>query len=311
MPGFRTHYLWGQAAKGQDIIRAIQKYEHSFNLGLQGPDIFFYSPLAHLLYEEHLGGQLHNGTRTNAMFLSLFEARDRFHKKEDREICDAYICGFIGHYTLDSVVHPYVHYRTKKVKNAHLVNYTFGIHVLLETDMDARILRHYLGKKTSEFHCAATIALSKKEQAVVSRLLSLAVETAYPAVHLSPRLVSFAIFCIRIGNSLLHDTTGRRKAFLRRFDERLIGNSFLSSLIAADFHKTYTDPCNLRHKTWRNPWNLSITSQESVFDLMDRATVDFRKRLYMYRKMIRKNEKNRNQLLKHLGNLSYDSGLTH
>ena len=145
MPGFRTHYIFGKSISDKVAKKypAIIRYPNSYNLGQQGPDIFFYCPPSHIFYKEHLGGVMHS-CDTMAFFSSLFEARDRFITHDAKMIADAYIMGFMGHYSLDSTVHPYVHWRACKMKNKRRPNYAFGIHVLLETDMDAHVLKTIL-----------------------------------------------------------------------------------------------------------------------------------------------------------------------
>ena len=314
MPGFRTHYLFGRTTREElaGSYPALRKYPHSYNLGQQGPDIFFYCPPSHIFYKEHLGGHLHK-TDTMAFFAALLDGRDRFFTRDAKMICDAYIMGFIGHYTLDTTVHPYVHYRAEKLPNRDRPDYAFGIHVLLETDMDAAVLHRILHRKPSEFHCANTITLSKKEQAVISLLLSFAIRRAYPKLFASPAHVSFAISCIRVVNRLMHDTSGKKKTLVRMLDERLIGNAFLSAIIATDGHRTYDDPCNLKHRTWHNPWEPAITSQEDLYELMERARESYQYRLSLYRDLAVRLPENyfycRNVLLAELGNKSYDTGL--
>ncbi len=314
MPGFRTHYLFGKLIQTKTSLRyhALHDHPHCFNLGLQGPDIFFYSPPAHMLYTEHLGGHLHH-QNTMAFFAALFEGRSRFPTKEFRSICDAYIMGFIGHYTLDSIMHPYIHYRCMKRQNLDRPAYAFGIHVMLETDIDKELLKHYLHKKPSEFHCADTITLTKKEQLVISLLLSFAIRRTYPEFRTSAAHVSFAITCTRIANRLLHDPGNHRKTLLRWWDQFVMHTAFLSPLIATDDHQTYEDPCNLLHRKWRNPWKPSKVSNKDVYAMMKRAGKIFRNRLSLYNDMTNRLPENyfycMNTLLSELGNRSYDTGL--
>ena len=315
MPGFRTHYLFGRNTFDSTggMYEAIRKHPECYNLGQQGPDIFFYCPTAHVFYKEHLGGRLH-GSETMAFFSALLDCRDRFLTSDEKSICDAYIMGFIGHYCLDTTIHPYIHYRTKKLKNINRENYVYGIHVLLETDIDAAVLKHYLNKKPSEFSCAKTISVSKREQAIISMLLSFGIRRAYPELYASAFHVSFAITCARLCHRLLHDPSGRKKAFVRfALDERLIGNAFLSSLIASDFHRTYKDPCNLKHHRWCNPWDEDIASDASVYDLMKQAADDYTRRLALYDDLVERAPESyfycKNALLADIGNLSYDTGL--
>lgn len=314
MPGFRTHYLFGKLTQAKTGLsyHALHDHPHCFNLGQQGPDIFFYCPPSHLFYHEHLGGHLHH-RNTLAFFAALFEGRSRFPTKEFRSICDAYIMGFIGHYTLDTIMHPYIHYRCKKRENHERPLYAFGIHVMLETDIDKALLEHYLHKKPSEFHCADTITLSKKEQLVISLLLSFAIRRAYPEFKPSAAHMSYAISCTRLVNRLLHDPTGHTKTLVRMLDRKMAGTAIISPLIATDTHQTYNDPCNLTHQRWRNPWRPTKASTKDVYALMKQAGRIYRNRLSLYYDMMVRLPENyfycQNTLLTDLENLSYDTGL--
>ena len=69
MPGFRTHYIFGQEAakefKDSRLLSCLSKYPHSYNLGLQGPDVFFYGLPSHLFHGKNIGITMH-GERTLA-----------------------------------------------------------------------------------------------------------------------------------------------------------------------------------------------------------------------------------------------------
>lgn len=314
MPGFRTHYLFGRITDSHLGFKynSIKKHPNVYNLGEQGPDIFFYSPPAHIFFNEHLGGRIHKND-TLAFFSSLFEGRNRFLSREDKQICDAYIMGFIGHYTLDTTVHPYVHYRAKKTSLLDREAYAYGIHVLLETDIDNALVRHFLHENPSDFDAGSTIRLTKREQGIISLLLSFAIKRTYPGLFVSAAHVSLAINCMRTANILMCKSPDKLKSLVRLLDERLIGNAFLSSIIPSDNIKTYTDPCNIRHRLWHNPWAPEIQSTASVYDLLEEAEKIYRQRLSLYHDMMVKLPTSyyycQNTLLGNLGNLSYDSGL--
>lgn len=314
MPGFRTHYLFGRISDSNLGLQynSIKRHPTVYNLGQQGPDIFFYCPPSHLFYKEHLGARIHKHD-TLAFFSSLFEGRNRFLSREDKQICDAYIMGFMGHYTLDTIVHPYVHYRAKKTSLLDREEYAYGIHVLLETDIDNALVRHFLHINPGEFDAAASIRLSKREQGIVSLLLAFAIRRTYPGLFASAAHVSLAIDCTRIANKFMSGSPDKLKSLVRMIDERLVGNAYLSALIPSDNLKTYNDPCNISHYKWLNPWDADISSTESVYDLLKRAEKDYRIRLSLYHDMMVRLPESyfycQNTLLGNLGNLSYDSGL--
>ena len=111
MPGFKTHSIFGilSARHLPDgyIKKCITKYPHAYQMGHQGPDFMFYYVPLHLLYKKNPGEIMHS-TLVNEFFDSLFKARNNV-KKADQPLVDSYISGFIGHYTLDSAIHPYIY----------------------------------------------------------------------------------------------------------------------------------------------------------------------------------------------------------
>ena len=111
MPGFTTHYLFGQQA--YQLIRdagqkqAIQNFHTVFSLGLQGPDIYFYDILSHFLAKKNPGSIAHTAD-TGKFLAHLLKAPMIFSTGKERKIAQVYILGYIGHYLLDTACHPYV-----------------------------------------------------------------------------------------------------------------------------------------------------------------------------------------------------------
>ena len=92
------------------MAEVIRKYDASFQIGLQGPDIFFYDPLS-AVCRIHPGSIAHT-TGTGTFLKHLLKSPVIFCTKEEQLIAHAYILGFIGHYLLDAACHPYIYART-------------------------------------------------------------------------------------------------------------------------------------------------------------------------------------------------------
>ncbi len=315
MPGFTTHYLFGQQTyqciQSQDLKQTIQKYHTVYSLGLQGPDIFFYDVLSALLAKKNPGSTAHTAD-TRVFLRHLLESPKIFPCEEEREIACVYILGFVGHYLLDSVCHPYVYALSHY--NRQTKGY-IGKHICLETDIDTLLLRHYQQRPPSEFHQSESINLSKKQRLIVSTLLYFAFSKSYPGLGITRRRILHAIHAMRAGTKLLYDPTGRKKLLVRRIESVVSKHPILSPLIASDtliFHK---DPCNLRHRPWKNPWDEQRVSRESFYDLFERAQLQYCHILYdmdNFFSMERDPQKTSAaiaRLLLELGNCCYHSGL--
>ena len=73
MPGFRSHFFFGEQcikAMGEDVPEYIRRHRNVYNLGQQGPDIFFYCPQAHLFYPKNIGFVMHSD-RVSLFFENL------------------------------------------------------------------------------------------------------------------------------------------------------------------------------------------------------------------------------------------------
>ncbi len=329
MPGFITHLTFGEQSLSfinqKNTRYIIDAHMTSFNLGLQGPDIFFYHIPAYLFYKKNIGNIMH---RQNIMlfFDYLFDARNSFDDPHDKRICDAYIMGFIGHYTLDVACHPYIYFKSDHFNNLKKSGlYDFGRHVSLETDIDHTVLKHYKGLKPSEFDYAASVRPSKHSQSVITDLLFIAINKTYTDIHMRKGTIKNAISSFIKLNHLMNDPTGKKKRRVRKIEELFFHHCVISAMIPSDRKIKYTDPCNNYHNTWHNPWNPSIPRTESVFDLINKSMPDYINRITLYMNAISESsfenvdldtatETNnflhyRNLLLEDLSDLSYLSGL--
>ena len=278
MPGFTTHYILGMKAYNdlpQSYLKfVITKYRWLYQLGLQGPDMFFYNfPI--LRYRDHrnVGSYMHEH-HVNDFFRCAFDRLSRIQSKQQKEEGMAFLCGFICHYVGDSICHPYVYGRIGyDIQNPG--GYYHGLHAKLENDIDALLLKKYKKKKPSQFNQAATICLNGMETQFISSFLSACINDAfYPLSSKNHYQVTAGM----VHRSIMA----------------------LRSL-------------NLRHEIWCNPWNKSLASNASVPDLLRRCLAKLSTVFYMINDIIEGSKVLRpaafERLLSELGNYSYHSGL--
>jgi hypothetical protein len=319
MPGFTTHYIFGDEAARQipslQVRQLLEKYPACYHLGLQGPDVFFYYLPAYFLTERNVGNLMHD-TATYAFFEALLESRNRLKSAPAREIADAYIYGFIGHYSLDTVCHPYIYSRSHYLQNKENKTYDFGCHVSLETDIDRSLLWRYHRLLPSEFSPGETIHLPNRQLGVISRLLSAAIRKTYPDYRISPFRIRQAARFMRYENNWMHDPSGRKKFLIRSLEQRILGHGFISTMVPSDSFFKYQDCCNLQHRKWSNPWNPEVSFTTDFYALMEEATQNYLRRIGLCHRVFAGHRKKatvdtisaRNTLLADLGDCSYLSG---
>ncbi len=106
MPLTYAHYRFGQEALPNmpgDVRRTIQRFRRLFEMGLHGPDIFYYNTAIFRSGNAFLGIKYHEQTGRE-FFLRVCRAV----RLERSEAALSYLYGVLCHYCLDSQCHPFV-----------------------------------------------------------------------------------------------------------------------------------------------------------------------------------------------------------
>lgn len=157
MPAIYAHYRFGarmlEIMPG-DIRRKVKRYRRLYDVGLHGPDIFF--------YYLSLGSKTGNlGSRIHQMTGKEFFGRVcRNLRLEPVPGAEAYLYGALAHYALDSVCHPFVWEQDNIGTAKHIEIETEFDRFLLETDGKIPPERQDLSKH---------LKLSRAECGVVAR----------------------------------------------------------------------------------------------------------------------------------------------
>lgn len=290
MPGFVTHYLFGVDAykmlPQNKIKKNIKKNHCAFALGLQGPDVFFYYPPSHIFHKQNIGDLAHR-ENTKAFFSYLMESRSHYdNNPELQDIADAYLTGFLGHYTLDCTAHPYVYAFTNyDAENPPKTVDYFGQHAYFETELDNELLyakRHML---PSEFRQNATIFLTQTQRRVISEMLTYAYKNTYPDYKVHMLDVGMATRCMKLGTRLLRDPSGQKKVMVRLVEKLLLGRPLISPMVPSDLYQFVADPLNLTHKKWIHPWT-GVSSDESFINLYNKAQTHYNLRIVNFYALI-------------------------
>ena len=115
MPGFTTHYIFGMKAYNDmpftPLKHTIAKYRWLYQLGLQGPDMFFYNiPILRHRDYRNVGSYMHEH-KVNAFFECCLRRIGTIRSRQQQEEAISYLAGFMNHYIADSICHPYVYGR--------------------------------------------------------------------------------------------------------------------------------------------------------------------------------------------------------
>lgn len=315
MPGFTTHYLFGlhtyNALEHTALKRKIQDNHAAYSLGLQGPDVFFYFLPSYTVHRINIGSIAHTD-KPQEFLHHLLDSRKLFPDKKERRIAEAYIAGFLGHYILDSRCHPYIYWKSdfkEKINSYH------GIHMSLEVDIDTELLQFYKHRLPSQFYQHSTILLTRLQLRTIATILYYVYAKTYPELKILYTTMRASIRSIQLGTKFLHDPSGKKKLILETGEKLFFGYPLLSTMFPSDTRTFHIDPLNVLHREWTNPWDHTLVSTDSFFDLMEKAQkeyLDVLKDLHQLfgTRLHAPYEKQRTEkLLKLLGNRSYHSGL--
>lgn len=276
MPALLTHYLCGNAMlkliEDDHIKSHISSHRTVFNLGTQGPDIFFYYgawPWIKGNAIKKLGDRMHE-EKTGEFIL---EALKYVTTADDvsKGVLTAYICGFLCHYELDCHTHPYIFYKTGFVLKgeAYTSKYTC-CHRMFETALDVLMLKRQLGERPSEFKASEQIRISRQTALIIGEMYSRVLRKVYN-VDINPDLISRAIADMTGITAVLRDKTGIKKMLLSTIEKSLGRQPLFSSMIRPLEINDSLDYLNTSHSPWHLPWDLSKEYTSSFPEMFEAA----------------------------------------
>ena len=264
MPGFITHYICGQAVcktTNPDIQKAIEPYLQFYNIGTQGPDIFFYY-LPGLLRRRlrDVGIQMHKhsfgGFMSNMIDIMMMEQLP----PQKRHLLFSYICGFLTHYALDATAHPYVYSKTgvrQKGDKAKAIKYSVN-HRKFETAIDVLMLDLMSSKKPCDYKLWELIRVDRDPAKIVAGAMSASIRETYLR-NVSPKDVNKAMSYMVNITRVIQSGKGRRKRLMELIENLVIGEHLVSSIIHMQNINDGVDYMNVGH----SPWNVPGTEEKT------------------------------------------------
>ena len=322
MPGFTTHYIFGMKAyndmPNSQLKHIVAKYRWLYQLGLQGPDIFFYNiPILRHQDYRNVGSHMHEH-QVSQFFDCCLRHIGLISSRQQKEEAVAYLAGFINHYIADSICHPFIYGRIGYDINEPSTK-NHGLHAALENELDAILLWKYKKKKPSEFNQTASICLNGQEPQFISHFLASCInETYYPITYrnnfqVTPAMVHRSVWAIRFGCRTLADKSGRKKNSIEFVESLFLKQPVASAKLVTDTISNYRNSCNLDHQPWCNPWKRSLASTASFVDLFHQTLAKCSNVYYLLNNCITSpvslDKQDLSLLMNELGNYSYHSGL--
>ena len=291
MPEIVTHHFFGKKVL-QDLPQEIREQIDPalYRTGVRGPDPlgivrFWCLPVWKKLHgRSSVMHNLHSGA-----FFERLSREARAQAGELQTQLFSYECGFLTHYFLDSVCHPYVIYRTG------LGRAYAGNHRSLEHAMDRlELVRNGLALRKRP------ILRQILQKNGLPRTMQRAIEAVYEDTfgwNDAWKQINHALKDERRFVRLIEDPAG----WLARFAK----GGTLGSLSYAENAYTKADIENEQHQEWRNPYEPAMVSNQSFGELTELAGKQVRQAICDLYAYIRGEA----PYPESIGNRSYESGL--
>ena len=154
MPASYAHYRFGKQVLPQlpgDVRQCIQRFRRMFDMGLNGPDIFYYFNPFFATATGELGSTFHLQSGQEFFPAACAAATS--------EAARAYLYGLLGHYCLDSRCHPYVR---------QLVDIGEANHARLESEFERFLLLLDKHPSPQTFHPGKRMKTTRGECMTIS-----------------------------------------------------------------------------------------------------------------------------------------------
>ena len=294
----------------KDIILANKKV---FNLGAQGPDLFFYYKPQPWLNSNQMGdnGDMIHTSMINEFFINSAKRIKHaismdpmgFYKSKIKTSAIhkefAYLAGFLSHYALDTIGHPYIFYFSG-VDSGHN-------HKYFECVLDTLISDIYNGKKAKLHKTSHAVTLTKHDSKLISLYLSKIIQDTF-----SKKIeISEIARCLKDMSSTLKSLYD--PISLKRGTYKLVDKASKSKgrIITATFPAKYNkdvDFLNIKKDTWVHPCDDTIVYNDSFLELF-KSSIAYSEKLITSLSHYIVNTQTQSAFEELIGNKQYDTGL--
>ena len=275
MPSLITHDTFGQDTY-QDLFAFIggsRDEAEAFLLGNQGPDPLFYAIAYPWMYANRdLGNIMHD--QLPSRLIEAFKTGLSFLPEDERPIARSYALGFLCHYTLDSVMHPFIFSQQYALCDAGEPGLSrrdgHEVHAYIETELDEMVLFVKRGETIEHFNPARNIIKgSQRMLEIVSKLYVYVAMVVYGRA-VPPDLFSSSVHAMRLGQRVFHSPSGLKRLILGKVEELVRPYSFIRAMshLPIELEESIFD--NREHAQWNDPFT-GEKSAESFWDLYEHA----------------------------------------
>ena len=273
MPAAITHFF--QAQKVLEQLKMQSEFDSlnqdAFLWGAQGPDFLYchrYLPWQRGDSLKEYATQLHIEKPSK----TLGAMRDFYNERSHGELVLSYIYGFLCHYCLDRVGHPFVNYGTQVLLEQQPDQNEEILHNEIESALDVILLRYEKGALPVDFNLKWTVPKNAEVQSEIADLYADVLRQLFGLSNGRAALLQSTEDC-RLLFGLLNDRTTIKKSIIERFEKRN-GKHSISCHIRGISEGDEYDYANILNADWQWPMNSERSSNESFLTLYEHSVTE-------------------------------------
>lgn len=286
MPAIITHDTFGQIIYDRlySLIGGSKDASEAFLLGNQGPDPLFYLAAHPRLFSyARLGHTMHN--EKPSLLIAAFKGALSILNDTEQAIGNAYALGFLGHYTLDSIAHPFVYYHQFSLCNAGEPGLSpkdgSEVHGVIERELDELVLFTTKNITIETFNPAHEILkASNTTLAVISKMLVYVALSVY-GQEVPHNLFEKAVKSFRRIQRVFYSPSGSKRCRMGQLERIVRNHSFFEAMSHTPVTRTESIFDNHQHDTWENPFTHK-SSSAGFWDLFYQAVEQAQKNMTLF-----------------------------
>lgn len=269
MPAMITHYVFAQK-----VFAICRKADipilcpDAALIGAQGPDLFFFHRILPWTPGESYAAQ---GSRLHKISPALlFEGfRGVLNQNPGDDAMLGYVQGFLCHYALDRMAHPFVYAWQEVLAQA---DPSYGkpghaYHFRIESALDTIMLRRETGRLIQDYKLKNVIPPDHDGiYKAVGRLYKPIFDHVLNKPAAEENQIALAPGDMRRVAGLITDRSQMRQRLLHPL-EKIIGQNHVLTSLLRPADTSDWDYANMAHREWKNPFDPHYVSTDSFFDL--------------------------------------------
>ncbi len=210
--------------------------------------------------------------KTQEFFINLVNYIKDNNLQNDMDVC-SYLAGMICHYALDSIIHPYIFYKTGVFDKKRPDTYKYNnVHAFMEIFIDNDMIKRRDNVNPYNFKMGQFCFNTKKFSSKLDKVIDYSFKKTFNIDNMSNIYYKSLKQMKYSLNLFRRDPSGLKKNIYKLIDTFTPKSMFRFEAIS--YHYPLVDKHNFlnsNHQTWRNPTTYNRTSNESFIDLYLKA----------------------------------------